>query len=148
MEWIEEKRDDLSLAWTAQLTSDIRDKLVVSYDKMDELRYALSHHRVGKQLRPRTWFQNPWTGTRFSFPQPIWPRCGALGWTRLVKAMQERHGLRMDSQGKVAQRSFAATVALQFTHATKLEDCSDRRQTATPSSACSGRTAPASENAR
>ena len=53
MDWAEETRDDLSLAWSAKLTSDIRDKLVVSYDKLDELRFALSHHRVGKTLRPR-----------------------------------------------------------------------------------------------
>ena len=30
MDWAEETRDDLSLAWLAKLTSDIRDKLVVS----------------------------------------------------------------------------------------------------------------------
>jgi hypothetical protein len=59
MDWAEETRDDLSLAWSAKLTSDIRDKLVVSYDKLDELRFALSHHRVGKTLRPRVWFTNP-----------------------------------------------------------------------------------------
>ena len=107
-------RDDLSLAWTAQLTSDLRDKLVISYDKMDELRFSLSHHRVGKQLRPRPWFTNPWTGTRLNFPQPIRPRNGSVGWTRLIKAMQERHGLTMDTQGRVAQRGYARTVSRQL----------------------------------
>ena len=113
MEWVDQLRDDLSLAWSAQLTSDIRDRLVVSYDKLDELRFSLSHHRVGKRLVPRTWFINPWNGDRLKFPQPIRPRCGALGWTRLIKAMQERHGLTMDSQGRIAQRSYAHTVANQ-----------------------------------
>ena len=115
MEWVDQLRDDLSLAWTAQLTSDIRDRLVCSYDKLDELRFSLSHHRVGKELRPRTWFRNPWNGETLKFPQPIRARCGSLGWTRLVKAMQERHGLSMDKQGRVAQRSYANTVKLQYT---------------------------------
>ena len=114
MEWAEEKRDDLSLSWTAQLTSDIRDRLVCSYDKLDELRFSLSHHRVGKQLKPRTWFINPWSGKRLNFPQPIRPRNGGLGWQKLVKAMQDRHGLTMDAKGRVAQRSYAKTVALQY----------------------------------
>jgi hypothetical protein len=114
MEWVDDLRDDLSLSWTAQLTSNIRDRLVCSYDKLDELRFMLSHHRVGKQLRPRTWFVNPWNGKGLNFPQPIRPRCGTLGWTRLVKLMQERHGLTMDQQGRVAQRSYANTVALQL----------------------------------
>ena len=114
MEWANEKRDDLSLAWDANLTCKIRDTLVISYDKVDELRYLLSHHRVGKQLRGRTWLINPWNGRRLLFPQPIRPRCGVLGWTRLVGAMQARLGLRMDKRGRVAQRSFASTVASQF----------------------------------
>ena len=92
----------------------IRDKLTISYDKMDELRYMLSHHRVGKQLRPRTWKINPWTGARLFFPQPIRPRSGALGWARLVAVAQLRYGLTMDTSGRIAQRSIAATVALQY----------------------------------
>ena len=114
MDWVGELRDDLSLAWDAQLTSDIRDRLVCSYDKLDELRFSLSHHRVGKLLRPRTWFINPWNNRRLNFPEPIRPRCGALGWTKLIKAMQERWGLVMDSTGRVAQRSFVDTVAKQL----------------------------------
>jgi hypothetical protein len=114
MDWVDGLRDDLSLSWTAQLTSDIRDRLVCSYDKIDELRYSLSHHRVGKQLRPRTWFINPWNGRRLNFPQPIRPRSGPSGWAHLVREMQVRHGLTMDSRGRVAQRSYAATVALQY----------------------------------
>ena len=54
MDWLEESRDELTLEWSAALAMRIRDKLTISYDKMDELRYMLSHHRVGKQLRPRT----------------------------------------------------------------------------------------------
>ena len=112
--WADALRDELSLTWSAQLTLDIRDKLVVSYDKLDELRFMLSHHRVGKQLKPRPWVINPHNGSRVPYPQPIRARCGALGWTRLVAAAQARYGLTMDSQGKMAQRSFAATVALQY----------------------------------
>ena len=92
---------------------NIRDKLTISYDKMDELRFMFSHHRVGKQLRARTWLINPWDGSRVHFPEPIRPRCGALGWTHLVRAMQERHGLVMDTKGRVAQRSYARTVSRQ-----------------------------------
>ena len=114
MEWVEQLRDDLGLAWSAQLTSDIRDRLVISYDKLDELRFSLSHHRVGKQLRPRTWFVNPWNNQRLNFPQPIRPRNGPHGWAHLIKLMQVRHGLTMDKSGRVAQRSYSATVALQL----------------------------------
>ena len=114
MSWAGELRENLSLSWDANLTMKIRDKLVVSYDKVDELRFMLSHNRVGKQLRPRVWFINPWDGRRLNFPQPIRPRSGALGWTRLVSAAQKCYGLSMDKQGKIAQRSFADTVALQF----------------------------------
>jgi small-conductance mechanosensitive channel len=32
MEWVDGLSDDLSLAWTAQLSSDLRDRLLVSYD--------------------------------------------------------------------------------------------------------------------
>eukprot|EP00966_Prymnesium_polylepis_P078777 1825854-Prymnesium_polylepis.1 len=47
------------------------------------------------------------------FPEPIRPRCGALGWMHLVRAMQERHGLVMDTKGRVAQRSYGRTVSRQ-----------------------------------
>lgn len=114
MEWAHQIRDDLSLAWTAQLSSDLRDRLVISYDKMDELRFSLSHHRVGKQLRPRIWFNNPWNGDKLTFPQPIRPRSGVLGWARLIAAAQVRFGLTMDAKGRVAQRSYSKTVALQY----------------------------------
>ena len=90
-----------------------RDKLLISYDKMDELRFMLSHHRVGKQLRPRTWAINPWNSERVSYPMPIRPRCGVLGWTKLVSAAQQRYGLTMDKAGRIAQRSHAKTVGLQ-----------------------------------
>ena len=113
MEWVEELKDDLRLVWTPTLTCEIRDKLSVSYDKLDELRFKLSHNRVGKQLRPRPWVINPWTGERANFPQPIAPRSGRAGWCHLVKVMQERCGLRMDATGRVAQRSFRSTVAAQ-----------------------------------
>ena len=114
MEWVDELKDTLRNVWTPNLTIDIKDKLSISYDKLDELRYLLSHHRVGTQLRPRPWVINPWTNARVSFPQPIVPRCGPAGWTHLVKRMQDEHGLRMDATGRVAQRSFAATVARQL----------------------------------
>ena len=110
---VKDLRGDLSIAWDAQLAMNIRDKLTISYDKMDELRFMFSHHRVGKQLRARTWLINPWDGSRVHFPEPIRPRCGALGWTHLVRAMQERHGLVMDTKGRVAQRSYARTVSRQ-----------------------------------
>ena len=114
MHWLAEVRDELSTTWSAQLSMDMRDKLVVSYDKMDEIRCMLSHHRVGKELRPRPWVINPHDDSRVYFPQPIRPRCGALGWTKLIKAAQARYGLTMSKEGRVAQRSFAATVALQY----------------------------------
>ena len=93
------------MSWSAQLSMNIRDKLVISYDKMDELRFMFSHHRVGKQLRPRPGVINPHSGHRVNFPQPIRPRSGMLGWTRLVGAAQTRFGLTMDKDGKIAQRS-------------------------------------------
>jgi hypothetical protein len=114
MEWMAEKRDDLAIAWDANLSMKIRDKLVISYDKVDELRFMLSHHRVGKQLKPRTWVVNPHDGTRLPFPQPIRPRNGAMGWTKLVAAAQARYGLTMDSKGRIAQRSYKDTVTLQL----------------------------------
>ena len=114
MDWLQESSNDLSLSWDAEHSRRVRDKLVISYDKMDELRHMFSHHRVGKQLVPRPWVINPWTGRRVNYPQPIRPRCGALGWARLVKAAQTRFGLTMDACGRIAQRSYAATVGLQF----------------------------------
>ena len=74
MRWIGEKRDDLSMAWSAQMSMDIRDKLVVSYDKLAELRFVLSHHRVGKQLRQRHRLKDPCDGKRLSFPRLMQPR--------------------------------------------------------------------------
>ena len=112
--WLKEMRADLAMSWSAKLSMDIRDKLLVSYDKMDELRFMLSHHRVGKQLRPRTWAINPWNGERVSYPEPIRPRSGTFGWTRLVSAAQERYGLTMDKAGRMAKRSFQKMVGLQF----------------------------------
>ena len=114
MNWLEDVCDDLSLSWDADFTRRVRDKLVISYDKLDELRFMLSHHRVGKRLVPRTWVINPWTGSRINYPQPIRPRNGARGWARLVSATQARFGLNMDKTGRVAQRSYSQTVALQF----------------------------------
>ena len=104
MDWLEESRNELTLEWSAALAMRIRDKLTISYDKMDELRYMLSHHRVGKQLRPRTWKINPWTGARlffrsrsvrvpaFSAGPGSWPsrNCAtASPWTRRVGSRSE-----------------------------------------------------------
>ena len=114
MAWLDLVRDDLSMSWSTQVSKNIRDKLVISYDKMDELRFMFSHHRVGKQLRPRPWVINPHSGHRVNFPQPIRPRSGMLGWTRLVAAAQTRFGLTMDKEGKIAQRSYAKTAGLQL----------------------------------
>ena len=41
------------------------------------------------------------------------PRNGLNGWHRLVKLSQEKWGLSMDANGRVAQRSFRATVQRQ-----------------------------------
>ena len=114
MDWMDDSIADLSLSWDADFSRRVRDKLVISYDKLDSLRFMLSHHRVGKRLVPRTWIINPWTGDQINYPQPIRPRNGALGWARLIAATQKRFGLTMDSRGRTAQRSYAKTVALQF----------------------------------
>ena len=110
MDWAEENKDTLRLTWTPNMTVNIRDKLNVSYDMMDQLRFMLSHNRVGKRLVPRPWIRNPWTGKHVCFPQPIAPRCGVAGWTHLVKVMQEKWVLRMDAAGRVAQRPFFSTL--------------------------------------
>ena len=114
MAWLGDVSDDLRLFWSAQLSMNIRDKLTISYDKMDEMRFMFSHHRVGKQLVPRPWVINPHSGARVNFPQPIRARCGVMGWAKLVSAAQTRYGLSMDKQGKVAQRGYAKTVGLQL----------------------------------
>ena len=113
MDWLALVVDDLRLCWTPQHTFQMRDKLNLSMDKMDELRYSFSHHRVGKRLVPRPWVINPWSNRRINFPQPVAPRCGVYGWHRLVKLSQEKWGLRMDATGRVAQRSLRATVRQQ-----------------------------------
>ena len=113
MAWLEEKKDELRIIWNPNLTLKVKDKLVISYDKVDELRSMISMHRVGKRLVPRPWVINPWTSKRINFPQPIAPRCGVAGWTHLVKSMQQKWGLRMDEAGRVAQRSFLETCASQ-----------------------------------
>ena len=58
MEWLEGEKDDLALVWDANLTFRFKDQLNLSYDKVDQLRYCFSHHRVGKRLVPRTWARN------------------------------------------------------------------------------------------
>ena len=88
MEWVDELKSDLHLVWDSHLTLRMRDKLNISYEKVDELRFQLSHYRVGKQLKPRPWVKDPWTGARCNFPQPITPRSR---WTPLIKAAQERY---------------------------------------------------------
>ena len=113
MTWVDELKELLQLVWTPDLTRQVRDNLSVSYDKLDELRFSLSHNRVGKQLRPRPWVINPWTGKRENFPQPIAPRNGPRGWAHLIKVLQQKWGLRMDATGRVAQRSFTDAVGLQ-----------------------------------
>ena len=113
MEWLKESKDVLALRWDVGLTMRARDKLGISYDKTDELRFIFSHHRVGKQLKPIPWVINPWNGNHISFPQPIRPGSGALGWAQLVSAAQKRYGLSMDKSGRIAQRSYLTTVALQ-----------------------------------
>ena len=110
MTWVEEQTDILAFSWDPQLTFRLKTQLNLSEDKVDQLRYALSHHRVGKRLVPRTWFINPWTGAKMNFPQPIKAR---TQWTPLVKAFITEHGLHMDSTGTIAQRSFARVVREQ-----------------------------------
>mmetsp|Transcript_13713 Transcript_13713/g.40678 ORF Transcript_13713/g.40678 Transcript_13713/m.40678 type:complete len:104 (+) Transcript_13713:666-977(+) len=38
-------RADLSLSWSANLSRDIRDTILFSYDMMDQLWFMFSHHR-------------------------------------------------------------------------------------------------------
>ena len=109
MRWGEELKLVLSERWDASLTLRLKDKLMISYDKLDDMRFKFSHHRVSKQLVPLPWFINPWTGKRLNFPQPIVSR---YSWTPLIKAQEERFGLRMSLGGKVASRSFKHTVGL------------------------------------
>ena len=59
MDWLEEVAEELQLVWTPDHTWKLRDKLCISMDKLDEMRYSFSHNRVGKQLVPRPWVINP-----------------------------------------------------------------------------------------
>ena len=108
MAWADELTEMLSMTWGPELTFRFKDQLNLSYDKMDQLRFGLSHHRVAKRLVPRPWFINPWTGAKRNFPQPIAPHSA---WSPLVKAFISDHGLTMDSSGTVAQRSISRVVA-------------------------------------
>ena len=45
MQWAGELSEMLRMVWDAKLTLRLKDKLSVSQDKLDELRYALSHYR-------------------------------------------------------------------------------------------------------
>ena len=109
MAWADELKNDLALVWDANLTLRIKDKLLLSYDKVDDLRYKFSHHRVSNKLVPRTWFVNPWDGERVYFPQPVASR---HAWTPLIKAAETRYGLMISCGGKVASRSFNHTLQL------------------------------------
>ena len=103
--WLEDVCDDLSLSWDADFSRRVRDKLVISYDKLDELRFMLSHHRVGKRLVPRTWVINPWTGSRINLPPadpPAQWRSG-LGETRVCHAGALRSDHGQDRQGRATQ---------------------------------------------
>ena len=112
-EWLEECGDDLRIVWTPEHTWKMRDKLNISMDNLDDMRYGFSHYRVGKRLHPRPWVINPWTEKRINFPQPIAPRSGLSGWHRLVKLSIQTWGLRMDADGRVAQRSLRGVVQQQ-----------------------------------
>jgi hypothetical protein len=74
MLWGDELRGDLQIVWDPRLTLRLRDKINLSYDEVAELRFAFSHNRVGKQLRPRPWIINPHTNARVKFPEPLAPR--------------------------------------------------------------------------
>ena len=100
----------MQITWDPQLTFRLKDQLNLSYDKIDQLRFAFTHHRVGKRLVPRPWVVNPWTGARLNFPQPIAPR---TAWQPLVKTCIHDHGLHMDPSGTVAQRSITRVVSEQ-----------------------------------
>ena len=89
MKWLEEVKEVPALAWESNLSFRLRDQLNLSCDKMDQLRYCISHHRVGKRLVPRRWVVNPWTGSAADFPQPILLH---TVWTPLVKAFITDHG--------------------------------------------------------
>ena len=114
IDWLRDMSDDLRVVWTPEQTMRLRDKLCISMDKLDELRFEFSHYRVGTKLHPRPWVINPWSNARVNFPQPVVPRSGAGGWHRLVKLAQEKWGLRMDAAGRVAQRSFRDVVKQQL----------------------------------
>jgi hypothetical protein len=110
MEWAAELREHLQLVWSPELTRRLRDKLNLSYDEVDELRYNFSHNRVGKQLRPRPWIIDPWTNKRVKFPEPMAHRGQ---WTPLIKQFIESRGLTRDAQGRIAQRSYLSTLHRQ-----------------------------------
>ena len=110
MGWLLEVSELLAIVWSAELTKTLRDKLLISYDKCDELRFSFSHHRVGKLLMPRPWVINPWTGKRRNFPQPIRARSD---WTPLIKEDIQKFGLGMDARG-IAERSLVNTLNLQI----------------------------------
>ena len=95
MAWADELKNDLALVWDANLTLRIKDKLLLSYDKVDDLRYKFSHHRVSNKLVPRTWFVNPWDGERVYFTQQ--PVASRHAWTPLIKAAETRYGLKISS---------------------------------------------------
>ena len=110
MEMATEMRKDLQFIWNPELTRRLRDQLCLSYDEVDELRFAFSHNRVGKQLRPRPWLINPHDNKRINFPTPLANR---HEWTPLIKAFIEDHGLTRDKQGKIAQRPYTRTLVEQ-----------------------------------
>lgn len=110
MEWAREMRATIQATWTPELTRRLRDKINLSYDEVDELRFAFSHNRVGKQLRPRPWMINPHDGKRINFPEPLAPRAT---WTPLIKTFIEDHGLERDGDGKIAQRSYCRVLREQ-----------------------------------
>ena len=108
--WSSELRGELQFVWDAELTRRLRDKIRLSEDDVDELRFSFSHNRVGKQLRPRPWVINPYTNSRVNFPEPLAPRSR---WTPLIKQFIEQHGLTRDKEGKISQRSYLNTLRQQ-----------------------------------
>ena len=109
-EWARLLRGDLAAVWDARLTMRLKDKILISQSGLDELRYAFSHHRVGKKLHPRPWIINPHTNKRVYFPEPIAPRSK---WTPLVTQFIQQHGLVRDTSGKIAQRSYVGVLRNQ-----------------------------------
>ena len=109
LELVRGLRSVLGAEWGAQLAVFCRSELMLSFRDYDKLRLAFckQYHEVDGWVK-RIWYRCPVTGETVPMPEPL---VSASAWLPEWKKLVAEHGLAVSADGKVAERSFARSVA-------------------------------------